>query len=96
VFAEDAVVQPYHLPSNLWMHDEKEEAPLVIVGKSIPLEDLVCECEKQAILRALNETGNNKSRAIELLKLSRRAFYYKLNKYKIERNSNIERKSNKE
>jgi transcriptional regulator with PAS, ATPase and Fis domain len=82
VFAEDNVIQPYHLPSNLWMHEKKEDS-IVIIGKTIPLDKLVGECEKQAILRALQENDNNKTKAMAALELSRRAFYYKLNKYGI-------------
>lgn len=84
VFAENGVIEPYHLPSNLWLSDfEEEKQSVVIIGKTIPLDDLVMECEKQAIIRAIYEADNNKSKAMENLKLSRRAFYYKLNKYGI-------------
>lgn len=84
VFAESGVIEPFHLPSNLWIGDhEEEKRSVVIIGKTIPLEDLVMECEKQAIIRAIYEADNNKSKAMEALKLSRRAFYYKLKKYGI-------------
>ncbi|WP_227017586.1 sigma 54-interacting transcriptional regulator [Sinanaerobacter chloroacetimidivorans] len=84
VFAENGVIQPFHLPSNLWLNDfEEEKQSVVIIGNTKPLEELVMECEKQAIKRAILEAGNNKSKAMEALQLSRRAFYYKLNKYNI-------------
>jgi transcriptional regulator with PAS, ATPase and Fis domain len=83
VFEENGVIQPYHLPSNLWMHEAKNETELLIIGKTVPLHELVSACEKQAILRALSESGDNKTRAMKSLNLSRRAFYYKMNKYGI-------------
>lgn len=85
VFAENGVIQPFHLPSNLWLNEfEEEKQSVVIIGKTKPLEQLVMECEKQAIIRAIYEADNNKSKAMEALQLSRRAFYYKLNKYSIQ------------
>ncbi|MDD3169568.1 MAG: sigma 54-interacting transcriptional regulator [Eubacteriales bacterium] len=84
VFAENGVIEPFHLPSNLWLSEfEDEKQSVVIIGKTKPLEDIVMECEKQAIKRAIYEADNNKSKAMEALKLSRRAFYYKVNKYGI-------------
>jgi transcriptional regulator with PAS, ATPase and Fis domain len=81
VIAEDGVIQPYHLPSNLWLHDKDDESNVIIIGKTIPLEELVNACEKQAFIRALNENNGNKTAAMKALNLSRRAFYYKMDKH---------------
>ncbi len=48
-----------------------------------PLHDLLEEVEDGAIRRSLELSNNNKSRAIELLGISRRSFYEKLKKYNI-------------
>lgn len=81
VFEEDGLIQPYHLPSNLWLHGEEECGEVVIIGKTIPLEDIINSCEKQALIRALEENGGNKTNAMKALNLSRRAFYYKMSKH---------------
>ena len=39
--------------------------------------------ERKAIVKALESTGENRSRAAELLGMSRRAFYNKLAKYEL-------------
>ncbi|MHB1392701.1 MAG: sigma 54-interacting transcriptional regulator [Clostridia bacterium] len=84
VFSEKGVIEPYNLPSNLWLKENKKEMQsVVIIGKSKPLEELVMECEKQAIIRAINESNNNRTKAMEVLELSRRVFYYKAKKYGI-------------
>ncbi len=41
------------------------------------------DSEKRAILDALSETKNNKSKAMEILKISRRTFYKKLKEYNL-------------
>ncbi|HBY66882.1 MAG TPA: sigma-54-dependent Fis family transcriptional regulator, partial [Flavobacteriaceae bacterium] len=40
--------------------------------------------EKQLIINALKETGNNKSRAAKLLNVTRKTLYNKLEQYNIE------------
>ena len=42
------------------------------------------ETEKQQIIEALRQTGNNKSRAAQLLKIDRKTLYNKLKLYNIE------------
>jgi DNA-binding NtrC family response regulator len=44
-----------------------------------PLE----EVEREMIVRALDEAGNNRTRAAKLLGISRRALYNKLRKHSI-------------
>lgn len=84
VLAEEGVIQPYHLPSYFGKGQEYEEGePVIVFGGVTSLEQILMECEKKAILKALEESGNNKTKAMKLLKLSRRAFYYKTNKYGI-------------
>ncbi len=81
VLADGGMIQPYHLPTSL--HNGFEEAinPVILLSKASTLEQIITECEKQAILKALEETNQNKTQAMKILDLSRRAFYYKANKY---------------
>ena len=48
-----------------------------------PLEDIRNNAEKEAIKTALKLTNNNRSKAAELLKISRTALYDKINKLKL-------------
>jgi transcriptional regulator of acetoin/glycerol metabolism len=47
------------------------------------LEKFVADAEKRAILKALEKCGNNRSRAMLILGLSRGTFYNKLKKHGI-------------
>jgi DNA-binding NtrC family response regulator len=53
-------------------------------GAPLPLKQVVEEAEKQAILRALRSTDNNRSLAARVLGISRRAFYDKIAQYGLE------------
>ncbi|WP_371365981.1 Anaerobic nitric oxide reductase transcription regulator NorR [Sporomusa rhizae] len=50
----------------------------------LKLADVVMETEKQAVLNALEATGNNKAKAAKLLNIPRSSLYYKLEKLGIE------------
>ncbi|MGL5435208.1 MAG: sigma-54 interaction domain-containing protein [Lachnospiraceae bacterium] len=46
-----------------------------------PFQESIDEYEKYILMRTIEYTGGNKTKAMELLKLSRRTFYRKLNQY---------------
>jgi len=50
---------------------------------SFDLQEHVHQAERESILKALNATGNVKSEAAKLLKISERALWYKIKKYQI-------------
>jgi len=54
---------------------------------SLHLDSRIMEIEKECIERALRETANNRSKAMKLLGISRSAFYEKLKRYEIVKNS---------
>ena len=68
---------PYITPADL--SDLPEAAP---VSTYLPLRNE--EAEKQHIIEALRQTGNNKSRAAQLLGIDRKTLYNKLKAYAIE------------
>ena len=72
-------ILPEHLPQSL-LHIKDFE---YVDEKIIPLEDVVEEAEKKAIIRALALTGGNKSLAAKELGIHRTGLYNKLQKYKI-------------
>jgi len=53
-------------------------------GTPLPLKQVVEEAEKQAIIKALKATENNRSLSARLLGISRRAFYDKIAQYGLE------------
>jgi PAS domain S-box len=55
----------------------------VTPSELIPLKEGLQAAEKALIERALAACGNNRSQAMKLLHISRRAFYRKLNQYKL-------------
>ena len=54
-------------------------------GPPGPLREVVEEAERAHILRALEHTGGNRRRAIELLKMAPETFYRRLEEYGIPR-----------
>lgn len=83
----DKVIREYDLPINSNM---SEEYPIETDGTMLSLNDTwniparTAELEKKLIISALRECGNNKSKAIEKLNISRKTFYKKLKEYKID------------
>lgn len=73
----DNVIAPDHLPPRLL--PEQSTVPTV----SFELGTSLAEMEREMIVQALSFTGNNRKRAAELLGISRRALYNKLEKHKI-------------
>lgn len=55
-----------------------------VKGESFRLDDRIMEVEIECIKAALEESNDNKSKAIKMLGVSRSAFYEKLRKYQIE------------
>lgn len=76
---DDTFIQPEHLPPLLKKHykpKETEETDKDLAG-------ILGDTEKQAIYRALEAAGGNKSKAAKLLGIHRSGFYQKLQKYNI-------------
>jgi PAS domain S-box-containing protein len=75
IIDNEKLINIEHLPSKI-VGDRK-----VIALK--PLEELLWETERIAIIEALKITGGNKSEAAKILKISRSTFYEKLQKYNL-------------
>jgi len=90
----------YHWPGNLrQMRNIIRRATLLATGKFITSNEFTAleentsslnmnlyneDTEKQQIMEALQQTGNNKSRAAQLLGIDRKTLYNKLKLYQIE------------
>jgi len=72
------ILQAKHLPANI--KGKKRSKPAVKFEIGTPLSEI----EKEMIQQALAVVNNNRSKAAELLGISRRAIYNKLNKYNID------------
>lgn len=64
--------------------ESSESATINNIDDSLPLEDMLENIEKEAILKALDETGNNKTAAAKVLGISFRALRYRLKKLGLE------------
>ncbi|MCR4420115.1 MAG: sigma 54-interacting transcriptional regulator [Clostridia bacterium] len=83
VMCRGSVILPEHLPEYLRGYCSARN-PAPQVSSSIDnLKALIENLEKEAISAALKRTGNNRSKAIQLLGISRRSFYEKLRKYQL-------------
>jgi DNA-binding NtrC family response regulator len=74
---DGATLLSEHLPPRF--RPERRARGHVTIEVGTPLADV----EREMIVRTLEATGNNRKRAAELLGISRRAFYNKLQKYDI-------------
>lgn len=73
---ESEVIELKHLPINMTQQFGK-----ILEGPIQPLKDLLEEVEKQALIKALNESGGSKVKAAKALGIGRSSFYEKLEKY---------------
>ena len=77
VLVDDDVIRPEHLPEYL-RREAAARPALAASGAPGPLRAAVEEVERVHILRALEHTGGNKRRAMELLQIAPETFYRKL------------------
>lgn len=75
-----AYIEPQHLPANLWRDGKAvSEAPDSAYG----MKDAVAKIERELIASALKKANGNRSQAMRVLGISRRAFYDKLKRYNL-------------
>lgn len=71
------ILEMEHLPRRIAMHRHKDVTVTIRIGMSI------AEVEKEMIIRTLDHANNNRTMASELLGISRRSLYNKMEKYSI-------------
>jgi DNA-binding NtrC family response regulator len=76
IMAGSDIVLPEHLPPALSQASPPLPSAALVVGS-------IADAEKIAISRALEETAGNRTRAAEILGISRRALIYKLKTYNL-------------
>jgi len=77
LICDGEILRPTHLPERLL--EQKKTGATLTFEVGTPLEIM----ERQMILETLSANNNNRKRTAELLQISRRALYYKLEKYGI-------------
>ena len=77
ILADDNIIEPKHLPGRFQTADAPSFSP---AKKFLTLAEL----EKQYILEVLEATGGNRSRAVDLLGISRAALWRKLKQFEQE------------
>ena len=77
VLAPSSIIQPWELPADLTGHGE------VVPVTSMKLSDALMQTEKTCLLKALRESGGNKTEASRLLGISRKNLWEKLKAHRI-------------
>lgn len=80
ILSYDDVIDVEQLPPKL-THLPSDTSPAVTSEKTYQLHEILENTEREAIINTLKICDGNKTQAIELLGISRRCFYQKLNKY---------------
>jgi len=73
------ILEKEHLPPRISQHHDKDVTMTIRVGMSLD------EVEKELMIRTLEHTGHNRTRASEILGISRRSLYNKIERYDIVR-----------
>ena len=76
-------IEVRHLPAYL-IPSSDSQFDLDLKDRTLELKEIVARVEKELIISALAENNNNRTKAMNTLGISRRAFYDKLRRYGIE------------
>ena len=77
---DDNLIEEDDLQLNQQAGMESQSTMMAKTDDSLPLEDMLGHIEKEAILKALEETNQNKTAAAKLLGMTFRALRYRLKK----------------
>jgi DNA-binding NtrC family response regulator len=77
VMCSGSILMPEHLPERIRSGPKESQKITIPVGTSLS------DCEKRIIIHTLKFTGGNRRRAAQVLGISRRALYNKLERYGI-------------
>ncbi|CCQ92932.1 Arginine utilization regulatory protein RocR [[Clostridium] ultunense Esp] len=86
-FAQKGEIKLVHLPvylSEKVIEKESNQDENYYIEPSMSLDDVIEKIEKEMIMKALEKSGGNISRAASLLKITRQRLHYKLSKYNLE------------
>jgi len=89
----DRRVRPEWLPERILKYKPRNVTELDLPEDGIDLEAYLAQIEKDYILRALQRTGGNQTRAAEILHMSVRSLRHLLDKHKIRQTASLIRES---
>jgi two-component system response regulator PilR (NtrC family) len=89
----DRRVRPEWLPERILRFKPRSVAELDLPDDGIDLEAYLAQIEKDYILKALQRTGGNQTRAADILKMSVRSLRHLLDKHKIRQTASLIRES---
>jgi len=81
VLQQDGVIEPEHLPERVVERRASIGGRGAVAVGARDMAQQVADVERLAIVKAMDDTNNNQTRAARLLGISRRALIYKLEKY---------------
>ena len=89
----DRRVRPEWLPERILKYKPRNVTELDLPEEGIDLEAYLAQIERDYILRALQRTGGNQTRAAEILHMSVRSLRHLLDKHKIRQTASLIRES---
>jgi two-component system, NtrC family, response regulator PilR len=89
----DRRIRPEWLPERILKYKPRAAADLDLPEDGIDLEGYLAQLEKDYIIRALQRTSGNQTRAAEILKMSVRSLRHLLDKHRIRQTASLIRES---
>lgn len=89
----DRRIRPEWLPERILKYKPRAVADLDLPADGIDLEAYLAQLEKDYIIRALQRTSGNQTRAAEILKMSVRSLRHLLDKHRIRQTASLIRES---
>ncbi len=90
---QTGVIRPERLPERILKFKPRAITDLDLPEEGIDLEAYLAQMEKDYIIRALQRTGGNQTRAAEILNMSVRSLRHLLDKHKIRQTASLLRES---
>jgi two-component system, NtrC family, response regulator PilR len=87
------VVMPERLPDRILKYKPRNVTDVDLPDEGMDLEAYLAQLEKDYIIRALQRTGGNQTRAAEILNMSVRSLRHLLDKHKIRQTASLLRES---
>ena len=84
LMARGRVIMPEHFPARPTFSGNEDARQLEVDLLALPFHTSIAELEKRLILKAIRESGGNKSDAVNRLQINRRLLYNKIEEHKIE------------
>ena len=88
-----AGIKPEWLPERILKYKPRTVTDLDLPEEGIDLEGYLAQLEKDYIIRALQRTSGNQTRAAEILKMSVRSLRHLLDKHRIRQTASLLRES---